>query len=442
MERYTRREFFKIAGLTGAGLALFPSCVFASRVDEPLTSTHPAQKGDGLIDYGEFETEPIQQITKHFLTLVEKAAAAESPRLATEFDQETGNPSKFGPTWTDAFYPDAFYFLSKKNPDYVGYLKDSADILISGGTEKLYFKDMNNHDIGFVGLSFGQTYELTGDEKYYNLAIAAADRFLSLFNPESSMFSFQTEGNGVDTGHIVDTAVMGLPVLYWAEKNCQNRENAKVYGDYARTAVYAMINSFMRPDGSVYHYVKKNPDGSWTKREFNPPLYKQGYDDESRWARAQAWAALGFTFAYEENPKETTFRDAAKAVLSFIKENTPEDTTFPFDFGKEVPENLRQYKDTSAQAITALAALKLAKLTQDPEEKLKMQNYGRRLLKDLFDNHTLPNGVIKNGNVGYFVIENFLKDSKNPNPSVGLIYTQWAALKGYIESAEAKSLLS
>jgi unsaturated chondroitin disaccharide hydrolase len=84
-----------------------------------------------------------------------------------------------------------------------------------------------------------------------------------------------------------------------------------------------------------------------------------GSSQHSTWARAQAWAMLGFTQAAVRLPE---FLATAVAVPDWWLEHVPEDLIRFWDFGDaNIPDTVR---DTSATAIAAAAAamVKLAPL--------------------------------------------------------------------------------
>lgn len=425
-----RGEFLKFAGLTGAGLVLFPSCIFSLRKTLRNSQTATPAPKEEIVEYGEFEEKPIQRLQKHLLDLSWKVQKNNSPWLPSTINQETGKI--LGPAaWTDTFFLEMFNLLAEKDRNFLPDVYFYADFLIKEGGTFQTLKNIKNHDLGYLGVTLAHVAELTGEEKYKQKALEAVVILKELFDEKSQMLFWQKAGPDPRLKHIIDTSFMGIPLLWWAEK----KEDDKEAGNLGRQAISAMIKNFQREDGSVYHQIERNEDGTYTKGETNP---SQGYNNESSWARGQAWAALGFTLAAKENPYELEFLNAAKKVISFIMENTPEDTTFPFDFGKEVPENLKQYKDTSAQAITATAALELAKIVPDEEKKNKFINYGRRLLKNIVDKHLTPYGGVANGNVGYFVIENYLKGDTAQHPQVELIYADYFTLYGLLLSQELR----
>ena len=85
--------------------------------------------------------------------------------------------------------------------------------------------------------------------------------------------------------------MMNLDLLFTASKLTGDSK----YKDIAvRHADHTMANHF-RPDYTCWHVVSYNDDGTVElKQTF------QGKNDDSSWARGQAWAVYGYTSCYRE----------------------------------------------------------------------------------------------------------------------------------------------
>ena len=69
------------------------------------------------------------------------------------------------------------------------------------------------------------------------------------------------------------------------------------------------MHNHFRPDYTCWHVVSYNNDGTVEKKQTF-----QGKNDDSSWARGQAWAVYGYTACYRET-KDTPFLNFAVNVL-------------------------------------------------------------------------------------------------------------------------------
>ena len=109
-------------------------------------------------------------------------------------------------------------------------------------------------------------------------------------------------------------------------------------------------SSFFRPDGSSYHVVNFDDDGSVISKGTH-----QGAGPETAWARGQAWGLYGFTMAYRETGI-IAYKEIALTIADFILSETFPDLIIPY-WDYSVSGN--EPRDASAAAITASALLEL-----------------------------------------------------------------------------------
>jgi unsaturated chondroitin disaccharide hydrolase len=116
----------------------------------------------------------------------------------------------------------------------------------------------------------------------------------------------------------------------------------------------AMVNHF-RSDSSTYHVVRySQTTGAMISQET-----RQGYSNESCWARGQAWAMYGFTMVYWFT-KDTRFLMAARKAADYFNNHLPADRVPFWDFNAPgIPADTVP-RDASASAIVASGLLELA----------------------------------------------------------------------------------
>jgi rhamnogalacturonyl hydrolase YesR len=145
--------------------------------------------------------------------------------------------------------------------------------------------------------------------------------------------------------------MMNLELLFRAT---QLSGDSVYYNIAVRHANTTMKNHF-RPDGSLYHGLNYNPKTG----EIVSYQGGQGYNEQSIWARGQAWGLYGFTMAYRFT-KNKQYLNKAVDIANFTMKhpNMPQDLIPYWDFkAPNIPNTLR---DASAAAINCSALLELS----------------------------------------------------------------------------------
>ncbi len=106
---------------------------------------------------------------------------------------------------------------------------------------------------------------------------------------------------------IID-CLLNLPLLYWATEVTGDSK----YADIAQRHIDTSLKVVLREDHSTYHtyYFEKGT---------GKPLYgetRQGYSDDSSWARGQAWGVYGTALSYRYT-KEESYKDIFYKVTDF-----------------------------------------------------------------------------------------------------------------------------
>ena len=310
--------------------------------------------------------------------------------------------------WTVGFWPGILWYnyentQNKKDADVAVYYTELLNPLT-----KLPAYD---HDLGFqIFCSYGNAYRLTGNNKYKQIIINAADTLATLFNPKvGTILSWPREvenGRFAPFNTIMDNMI-NLEMLYWAAKNGGDKHLAEIATKHAETTMKYQF----REDGGCYHVVLYNPETG----DFIKGVTHQGYADNSLWARGQAWAIYAYTFVYRETKDEKFLRFAEKVTDLYLS-RLPKDEYVPYwDFDDPAIPN--SPKDASAAAVVASALLELSQLEDNPTKaaeykqasinmliELSSDRYQSRELKPSFLLHStghLPNGSEIDASINY-----------------------------------------
>ncbi len=278
--------------------------------------------------------------------------------------------------WTIGFWPGVLWYNyeNTKDSSALNSAKHYTELLHPLTTLPAY-----DHDLGFqIFCSYGNGYRLTGNEKYKEIVLNAADTLATLFNPTiGCILSWPRE---VDNGRfapfntIMDN-MMNLEMLYWAAKNGGDE---RLYDIATKHAETTMQHQF-RHDGSNYHVALYDT----LTGDFIKGVTHQGYQDETMWARGQAWAIYGYTVVYRETGDEKFLRFAEKVTDIYLK-RLPDDHVPYWDF--DAPGIPNEPKDASAAAIAASALLELSLLTDDVAKGREYEEAAINMLISLSSN--------------------------------------------------------
>lgn len=114
-----------------------------------------------------------------------------------------------------------------------------------------------------------------------------------------------------------------------------------------------VLESFLRPDGSVCHIVEFDPEhGGMVKSHGG-----QGFGEGSSWTRGQGWAVYGFANSYTHTGRQE-YLDAAKRCAHYCMANLSQSGIIPVDF-RQPPEPA--WEDSCGACVIAGGLLEIAK---------------------------------------------------------------------------------
>lgn len=275
--------------------------------------------------------------------------------------------------WTVGFWPGILWY-NYENTKLLGDAEAAAyytDLL-----EPLTQLPAYDHDLGFqIFCSYGNGYRLTGNDKYKQIILNAADTLATLFNPKvGTILSWPREVEPNDWPHntIMDNMI-NLEMLYWASKNGGYQKLYDIATKHAETT----MSKHFREDGGSYHVAVYDTAGG----EFIKGVTHQGYADNTLWARGQAWAIYGYTMVYRETGDKKFLRFAEKVTDLYLS-RLPKDEYVPYwDF--DAPDIPNEPKDASAAAVVASALFELSQLEDNKDKALNYKEAAISILEEL-----------------------------------------------------------
>lgn len=321
--------------------------------------------------------------------------------------------------WCSGFYPGTLW----KVYEYTG------DRRMKKLAEQQTFKlsplknmDIHNHDIGFmVGCSYGNAYRLTRDTVYLSDIESAAAYLAGRFNPAAGVtLSWEgqfAEKQGWKFPVIIDN-MMNLEILMDAWRYFGTDSLKDIAVAHARTT----IKNHFRNDFSTWHVVDYDPESGAVRRKQT----RQGFSDDSMWARGEAWALYGYTMMFKRSG-EDAFLKQAESIASLLEHRLPEDGIPFWDFDCEGEE-----KDASAAAIMASAFIQLYEIDGNSAHL----SIARKQLRTLSGNEYLA----KEGTNGGFILKHSVGNKPGGSEiDVSLTYADYYFLEALILYERATS---
>ena len=288
--------------------------------------------------------------------------------------------------WTDGFWTgllwlcyeytgdDAFKDLALKN---VGSFLNRVEKRI----------ELDHHDLGFLySLSCVAGYKLTGSAEGRKAGLLAADKLMERFQEKGGFIQAWGELGARDNYRLIIDCLLNIPLLHWAFL-----ETGKpVYRNAAMRHYEAACNNVIRDDASAYHTFYFDP-------ETGEPLKgvtRQGYSDDSAWARGQAWGIYGIPLNYRYVKDDSAF-NLFKGMTNYFLNRLPEDEVCYWDL--IFTDGSNQSRDSSAAAIGVCGIHEMLKYLPEVESDKNTYRHAMHcILRSLIERYTAPE--IKPGN--------------------------------------------
>ena len=245
--------------------------------------------------------------------------------------------------WTSGFYPGSLWYAYELTGNDT--LKTWAIQYTNLLNPVRYYT--GTHDLGFmVNCSYGNAERLAPNDTIAAVMKETADNLCGRFN--DSISAIRSWDFGTWNFPVIIDNMMNLDLLFNVAKATGNNS----YKDIAVQHAMTTMNNHFRPDYTCWHVVSYNNDGTVERKQTH-----QGKNDDSSWARGQAWAIYGYTVVYRET-KDVRYLDFVQKVTDVYLKNLPEDYIPYWDFNDpSIPDAPR---DASAACVVASALLELS----------------------------------------------------------------------------------
>ncbi|AEB75453.1 glucuronyl hydrolase [Clostridium botulinum] len=246
---------------------------------------------------------------------------------------------------------------------------------------------LGHHDLGFLyNLSCISAYKLTGNKVARQTAISAADYLIGRFQEKGGFIQAWGPLGARENYRLIVDCLLNIPLLYWATKETGDEKYYNLAFRHYKTS----CDSVIRDDGSCFHTFFFDPETGEKVRGAK----RQGYSDDSAWARGQAWGIYGLALTYRAT-KDTDAVNVYKSIANFYLNRLPKDYVCYWDLifsdknkkPKDAPET--QPRDSSSAAIAICGLNEMQKYIPETDEDKEVYKYAMHsILRSLIENYT------------------------------------------------------
>lgn len=280
--------------------------------------------------------------------------------------------------WTTGFWTGMLWLAYEYTQDEK--YKNLADKHVVNFLERIEQNiEVDHHDLGFLySPSCVAGYKLTGNPKARQAALLAADKLMTRYQEKGDFIQAWGELGAKDNYRLIVDCLLNIPLLYWAtEETGDERYSQAADKHYQTTITYAI-----REDASAFHTFYFDP-------ETGAPVEgrtRQGYADDSSWARGQSWLIYGIALNYAFRPKESDFA-VYEAVTNYYLNRLPKDLICYWDLIFD--DQSQQSRDSSAAAIAVCGMNLMNQFLPETFDKKQVYTYAQHsMLESLIDNYT------------------------------------------------------
>lgn len=288
--------------------------------------------------------------------------------------------------WTDGFWTGLLWLCYEYTGDdaFKNLALKNVDSFLNRVEKRI---ELDHHDLGFLySLSCVAGYKLTGSAEGRKAGLLAADKLMERFQEKGGFIQAWGELGARDNYRLIIDCLLNIPLLHWAFLETGN----PVYRNAAVRHYEAACNNVIRDDASAYHTFYFDPG----KGEPLKGVTRQGYSDDSAWARGQAWGIYGIPLNYRYVKDDSAF-NLFKGMTNYFLNRLPEDEVCYWDL--IFTDGSNQSRDSSAAAIGVCGIHEMLKYLPEVESDKNTYRHAMHcILRSLMERYTAPE--IKPGN--------------------------------------------
>lgn len=289
--------------------------------------------------------------------------------------------------WTNGFWTGMLWMAYEYTGDEK--YRKAADIQVKSYKERIEKKiEVDHHDLGFLySLSCVSAYKITGSEMGKEAGLEAAEYLTKRYQEKGKFIQAWGPLGAKDNYRLIIDCLLNVPLLYWAHKETGNQK----YYDMAYNHYISAANNVIRDDASTFHTFYFDPETGEPLRG----VTRQGYSDDSCWARGQAWGVYGVPLTYIYTKDKDAVR-VYKSLTNYFLNRLPKDNVCYWDL--IFNDGDEHSRDSSAAAIAVCGMLEMDKwLKSEDCDKELYNKAAHTILRSLIDNYTSKENPESNG---------------------------------------------
>ena len=280
--------------------------------------------------------------------------------------------------WTDGFWTGMLWLAYEyTNDEKYRKLADKNVQSFLNRVEKNI--ELDHHDLGFLyTLSCVSAYKITGNKDAKRAAILAAEKLLTRWQEKGQFLQAWGPYNSKEHYRFIIDCILNIPLLYWASEETGDSK----YKDIAQRHFETSCKYVIRDDASAFHTFYMDPETG----EPSHGATRQGYNDDSSWARGQAWGIYGIPLNIRYT-KQTEYTDLYKGMTNYFLNRLPEDDICFWDLIFNDGDD--QSRDSSAAAIAACGMMEMDKYLEENDTDKETYKFAvDAILRSLINNYT------------------------------------------------------
>lgn len=321
---------------------------------------------------------------KNAIDLVIKQIDANMEYFKEKFPSSATKNNQYGIIenieWTDGFWTGLLWLAYEYTGDEK--YRELADKNVASFKNRVE-KDieLDHHDLGFLySLATVSGYKLTGSEDAREASIKAANKLISRYQEKGEFIQAWGELGSKDHYRFIIDCLLNIPLLYWASDETGDAK----YRNIANKHFITSCNNVIRDDASAFHTF-------YMDNETGKPLRgvtRQGYSDDSAWARGQAWGVYGIPLNYRYTRNESCF-NLYEGMTNYFLNRLPKDNVCYWDLIFNDGDD--HSKDSSAAAIAVCGMHEMNKYLPEVDENKEVYKYAmHNILRSLIENYMNP----------------------------------------------------
>lgn len=279
--------------------------------------------------------------------------------------------------WTNAFWTGCLWLAYEYNGD--PSLKELAHQNVLSFLDRINHKiELDHHDLGFLYTpSCMAEYRINGDKDALEAALKAADKLIERYQEKGGFIQAWGELGHKDHYRLIIDCLLNIQLLFFAFEQTGNKK----YKEIAENHFYASAKTVIREDASAYHTYYFDPETGQPLKG----ITRQGYSDDSAWARGQAWGIYGIPLSYRKM-KDNDQIDLFKGMTNYFLNRLPEDNVSYWDL--IFNDGSGQSRDSSATAVAVCGIHEMLKyLPEVDSDKVTYKYAMHTMLRSLIDNY-------------------------------------------------------